>query len=155
MPGLLQTAEYAHAVTRANPVLDARAVDRLVEFRMQRQSAFFARPEPGRLDAVLTAGAYHLEVGSEQVMVDQRTNLRTMAARHDVRVHVLPVSAVHAAMRGDFTIMDFPDLDDPPLVYLESLIGSRYVERTEQLAVYREAFGHIVERAVPLEEYPP
>ena len=51
--------------------------------------------------------------------------------------------------------MDFADIDDPPLVYLESLIGSRYVEQTDQLRLYREAFDRIFVRAVPVEEYDP
>ena len=76
-----------------------------------------------------------------------------MAARDHVRVRVLPVDGVHAAMRGDFVIMDFPDPADPPLAYLESLIGSRYVEETDHLVLYREAFDEIAERAVPVEEY--
>lgn len=155
VPGLLQTAEYTRAVTTANPTLDRHAVDRLVAFRMQRQRAFFERAEPGRLDAVLTAGAFGLVAGTPEVMAAQRDHLQAMAARSGVRIRVLPRDAVHTAMRGDFTIMDFADIDDPPLVYLESLIGSQYVERTEQLAVYREAFEAIFALAVPVEEHRP
>ena len=155
IPGLLQTSDYARAVTAANRKLDPTAVDRLVAFRLRRQDAFFDRASPGRLDVVLTAGAYHLTVGPPPLMDAQRAHLRTMAARDYVRVRVLPVGGVHAAMRGDFMIMDFPDPDDPPLVYLESLVGSRYVEETAQLVMYREAFDDIADRAVPVEEYDP
>lgn len=153
VPGLLQTAGYARAVTAANAALNTPAVDRLVAFRMQRQRAFFDRTEPGRLDAVLTAGAFALTVGSPAVMSAQRAHLREMASIKTVRVHVLPVDGAHAAMRGDFVIMDFADIDDPPLVYLESLIGSRYVEQTDQLAMYRQAFEDILARAIPVEDY--
>lgn len=155
VPGLLQTPDYARAVTAANRRLDADAVDRLVSFRLRRQETFFDRATPGRLDVVLTAGAYHLTVGPLTVMEAQRDHLRTTAAHDHVRIRVLPADGVHAAMRGDFVIMDFPDRDDPPLVYLESLIGSRYVEETDQLVMYREAFAELAERAVPVEEYDP
>lgn len=155
VPGLLQTPDYARAVTAANRKLDPTAVDRLVAFRLRRQQAFFDRTTPGRLDVVLTAGAYHLTVGAPSLMEAQYAHLRSMATRDHVRVRVLPADGVHAAMRGDFVIMDFPDRDDPPLVYLESLIGSRYVEETEQLVMYREAFDEITERAVPVEDYDP
>lgn len=104
---------------------------------------------------VLTAGAFGLVVGSAHLMDAQRSHLRHMAVRDNVRVRVLPADGVHAAMRGDFVIMDFADVDDPPLVYLESLIGSRYVEQTDQLAVYRQAFDAIFDLAVPVEEYSP
>lgn len=66
-----------------------------------------------------------------------------------------PADGVHAAMRGDFILMDFADADDPALVYPESLIGSRYLERPEHLAVYRDAFAQICKQSVPLEEYRP
>ena len=155
VPGLLQTADYARAVTTANPGLDRDDVERLVAFRLQRQRTFFDRPEPGRLDAVLTSGAFGLVVGSADIMSAQRAHLRAMASRDQVHVRVLPADGVHAAMRGAFMIMDFVDVDDPPLVYLESLIGSRYVEQTDQLCVYREAFQAIFARAVPVEEYSP
>ena len=81
VPGLLQTADYARSVTAANPALDASAVDQLVAFRLQRQQAFFDRPDPGRLDAVLTAGAYGLIAGSAAAMLAQRAHLRDMAGR--------------------------------------------------------------------------
>jgi len=55
-------------------------------------------------------------------------------------------------MGNTFAIMDFADPDDPPLVYLESLIGSHYVERPEQVTRFRQAFGQVQAQAVPLEE---
>jgi hypothetical protein len=89
-------------------------------------------------------------------MAAQHAHLREMATRDNVTVRVLSAGGgVHAGMRGDFVIMDFADDDDPTLVYLESLIGSRYLERSEHVAVYRDAFDRIVEQAVPLEDYHP
>ena len=155
IPGLLQTANYARAVTAANSALDDQAVERLVAFRLQRQRAFLERTDPGQIDAVLTAGAFGLVVGAEELMAIQRAHLREMAARDGIHIRVLPVNGVHTAMRGDFVMMDFAEVDDPSLVYLESLIGSRYVEQTDQLAVYREAFDAIFARAIPVEEYRP
>jgi transcriptional regulator with XRE-family HTH domain len=156
VPGLLQIPDYVRAVTVVNRSLDPNAVERRITFRAQRQRAFFDRPVPGRLDAVLTAGVLELVVGSPVVMAAQHAHLREMATRDNVTVRVLSaVNGVHAGMRGDFVIMDFADDDDPTLVYLESLIGSRYLERPEHVAVYRDAFDRIVEQAVPLEDYHP
>ena len=154
--GLLQTADYTRAVTAANPELDAGAVERLVEFRMQRQRSYFRRAEPGRLDVITTAGVLGLIVGSPATMAAQLDHLRALARRETIHVRVLTqTNGVHAAMRGDFTIMDFADEADPPLVYLESLIGSRYLERHDHLAMYRQAFDRIRAQAVSLEEYRP
>lgn len=152
--GLLQTADYARTVTAVNTSLSPKVVDQRVAFRMRRRRAFFERPKPGRLDAVLTAGALGLVVGSPDVMEAQIAHLRAVVSGDEVSVRVLTsTNGLHAAMRGPFTILDFDDPDDPSLVYLETLIGSRYVERRDQLSEYRRAFGQIREQAVPLEEY--
>lgn len=152
--GLLQTAEYARAVTAANTALSAQAVEQRVAFRMKRQRAFFGRPNPGRLEAILTAGAIGLVVRSSAIMEATIAHLRAINDGDTVSIRVLTATnGVHSAMRGPFTIMDFDDPDDPALVYLETLIGSRYVERTDQVAEFRHAFGQIREQAVTLEEY--
>lgn len=156
LPGLLQTADYARAVTVVNPSLDARTVEQRVAFRMRRQRAFFDRPESKRFDVVLGAGVLELVVGSPEIMAAQLDHLREASGRDGVSVRVLTATnGVHPGMRGDFVIMDFADADDPPLVYLESLIGSRYLERVEHLAVYRDAFDQVSAQSVPLEEYRP
>jgi hypothetical protein len=49
--------------------------------------------------------------------------------------------------------MDFDDPDDPSLVYVETLVGSRYMERSEHVTEFRRAFRRIQAQAVSLEEY--
>ena len=111
-----------------------------------------ASPRRDRRPAL--SGVLDLVVGSADTMESQYAHLREVAARPNVNVRVLArTNGVHAGMRGDFVIMDFADEDDPPLVYLESLIGSRYLERPEHLAAYRDDFDRIYAQAVPLEEY--
>ena len=154
VPGLLQTADYARAVTAANTALSPEAVDRRVAHRLRLQDTFLSRPGPGRLEVVMTAGALGLVVGSPAVMEAQIAHLRAVDSGDGVSVRVLSATnGVHAAMRGDFTIMDFLDPEDPALVFLESLIGSRYVERRDQVTLYRAAFDRIRAQAVPLEEH--
>lgn len=153
MHGLLQTEEYARVLIAADPSLGQDVVGQRVSFRMARQRAFFDRPRPGRLDFVTTAGALRLVVGSPVVMEAQIAHLRAIGSRDEVSVRVLPVTnGVHTVMGGSFALMDFADPDDPPLVYLESLVGSHYVERSEQVAQFRHAFERIRAQAVPLEE---
>lgn len=154
VPGLLQTADYARAVTAAKIGLDPLVVDQRVEFRLQRQRAFFDRPQPGRLDAVMTAGALGVSVGSPSVMLEQIAHLRAVDERENASVRVLPVeNGLHTAMRGPFVILDFDDPDDPDLVYVENLIGSRYIERPEHVASFRAALDEVRARAVPVGEY--
>jgi len=56
-------------------------------------------------------------------------------------------------MGNPFMIMDFEDPDDPPLVYSESLLGSHYVERPEQVTKFRQVFERLRAQAVPLEDF--
>jgi transcriptional regulator with XRE-family HTH domain len=152
--GLLQTEDYARAVTRSNPSLSDEVVEQRVAFRMGRQHAVFNRSDPGRVVSVMTAGVLGLVVGSREVMDAQIAHLLALTQGGEVEVRVLTeTNGVHSAMRGPFTIMDFDDPDDPSLVYVETLVGSRYMERPEHVAEFRGAFQHIQAQAVSLEEY--
>ena len=152
--GLLQTEDYARAVTRSNPSLSEEVVEQRVAFRMGRQHAVFNRSDPGRVVSVMTAGVLRLVVGSREVMEAQIAHLLALTQGGGVEVRVLTeTDGVHSAMRGPFTIMDFDDPDDPSLVYVETLVGSRYMERPEHVAEFRGAFRHIQAQAVSLEEY--
>ncbi|CAM5526926.1 transcriptional regulator [Streptomyces badius] len=75
VPGLLQTAGYARAVTRASldGLPDAR-LDSLVEVRLTRQRVLRASP-PLRFTAVLDEAVLHREVGGPEVMRDQLEHL--------------------------------------------------------------------------------
>jgi transcriptional regulator with XRE-family HTH domain len=152
--GLLQTEAYARAVTQVNTSLAPDVVEQRVAFRMRRQRAFFDRPVPGRLEVVITAGAAELAVGSPSVMEEQIAHIRAIVEGGMASVSVLTrTNGLHSAMRGPFTIMDFEVDEDPSLVYLENLIGSRYVERPEQVAEFRAAFERIRALGVPFEEW--
>ena len=55
---------------------------------------------------------------------------------------MLPFSAgAHAAMAGPFRILDFDDVDDPNVVYLESHVGATYLEEEAELGEYRRIFA--------------
>lgn len=152
--GLLQTEDYARAVTRSNADLSDEVVEQRVAFRMERQRAVFNRSEPGRVTSVTTAGVLGLVVGSPDVMRAQVAHLLALTQGGDVTLRVLTAgNGLHPAMRGPFTIMDFDDPDDPSLVYVETLVGSRYLERPEHVAEFRRAFRLIEAQAVSLEEY--
>jgi transcriptional regulator with XRE-family HTH domain len=154
VPGLLQVEDYARATIEAVRSLTAQAVAQRVAFRMKRQRTFFERPRPARLDVVIAAGALRVRVGSPAVMEAQIAHLRAVADRDGVSVRVLPFeNGLHASMYGPFAILDFDDADDPSLVYLESVVGSRYIERPKHVGEFRAEFEDIRARAVPVREY--
>jgi transcriptional regulator with XRE-family HTH domain len=156
--GLLQTADYAGAVYRAvRPGDSADVIQRQVKLRLGRQHSLSDRMPPLRLTAILGAGVLARPVGGAQVMAEQTERLRELARLDHVDIRVLAWEAgAHAAMHtGAFIIFDFDDPDDPPVVYLETHTGARYLEKPEELNQYRTIFDLIYQKAVPIEEYSP
>lgn len=152
--GVFQTPEYARAVIGEYPGMTAEVVERRVAFRMARQRAFFERPEPGRVEMVIHASVLNAVAGSPEVMEAQIARLLAAEEKGEARIWVLTAAnRIHGATTGPFTTMDFDDPDDPSVVCLPSLIGTRYVERKQQVATYREAFEALRRHAVPLREY--
>ena len=80
VPGLLQTPEYARAVTRAAVgAACEEQLDALVEVRIARQDVLRAEP-PLELSAVLDEAVLRREVGGPEVMARQLRRLAEAAA---------------------------------------------------------------------------
>ncbi|WP_372411241.1 helix-turn-helix domain-containing protein [Streptomyces luteireticuli] len=156
VPGLLQTPEYARAVTRA-ALADPpdHQVDELVRVRMARQ-AVLHREQPGKpleLCAVLDEAVLRHEVGSPEVMAGQLGHLLATAALPNVRLHVLPFSrGNHIGITGPFVIFSFPRIADLDVVVLDHLTSSLYLERKEDLRAYASAFAILRAHALPHEK---
>jgi hypothetical protein len=57
---------------------------------------------------------------------------------------MLPLAAgAHPATTGEFTILTFPDLIAPDVVYLENMTSDLYVEREAKVYRYGLAFGRL------------
>ncbi|MEU8691951.1 helix-turn-helix transcriptional regulator [Streptomyces sp. NPDC048665] len=141
VPGLLQTPEYARAVTRAAvPDLDEERLDTLVEVRLARQDVLRSDP-PLELSAVLDEAVLRREVGGPDVMARQLERLTEAARLPQVRLQVLPFAAgAHVGLTGPFVIFSFTSTSDLDVVVLDQLTSSLYLERKEDLKAYSEAF---------------
>jgi transcriptional regulator with XRE-family HTH domain len=156
--GLLQTPAYLRAVyVEGGRGDDEVAIQRQIKIRQERQQLITVREPPLAVTAILGAGVPARRVGGETVMADQIERLRELNRLPHMDIRVMPWEAGgHAAMHiGAFTILDFADPDDPPVVYLESHTGARYMEKPEELAEYRRIYDLIYPKTVPIEEYPP
>ncbi|MBD0843635.1 MULTISPECIES: helix-turn-helix domain-containing protein [unclassified Streptomyces] len=144
VPGLLQTPEYARAVTRAAvgglEEADER-LDALVEVRLARQTVLRGEP-PLELSAVLDEAVLHREIGGPDVMVRQLWRLVEAGRLPQVRLQVLPFAAgAHVGITGPFVIFSFSRTSDLDVVVLDHLTSSLYLERKEDLRAYTEAFN--------------
>ncbi|MER6526480.1 helix-turn-helix transcriptional regulator [Streptomyces sp. NPDC001508] len=153
VPGLLQTPEYARAVTRAAvDALDEDRLDALVEVRLARQDVLRSQP-PLALSAVLDEAVLRREVGGPGVMTRQLERLMEAARLPQVRLQVLPFAAgAHIGITGPFVIFSFRSTSDLDVVVLDQLTSSLYLERKEDLQAYTEAFNTLQIHALSPED---
>lgn len=126
VPGLLQTADYARAMTSEDAFEPSpEAVERRVAVRMQRQELIAAGKL--RLVAVLDEAVLHRQIGGPAIMADQLTALLDASKRWNVSVQVIPFrEGAYASMLTSFHILNFAD--GPGVVYIEGLTGDLYAE---------------------------
>lgn len=153
VPGLLQTPEYARAVTEA--ALEGASkerLDTLVEVRLTRQDVLRTEP-PLELAAVLDEAVLRREVGGPGVMTRQLNRLVEAARLPHVRLQILPFTAgAHIGVTGPFVIFSFSRTSDLDVVVLDHLTSSLYLERKEDLRVYSEAFNALSIHALSPED---
>lgn len=149
VPGLLQTREYARAVTGAAVGgLSEERLDALVEVRLARQDVL-RRRRPLALSAVLDEAVLRRQVGGPEVMSRQLKKLAEAAEMPHVRLRVLPFSAgAHIGVTGSFVIFSFARTSDLDVVVLDHLTSSVHLERKEDLGAYTEAFDSLLNHAL-------
>ena len=145
VPGLLQTAEYAHAVLAAAWVaIEPEEIDRRAAFRMRRQELARERDKPLAVWAIVDEAVLRRVVGGRAVMHAQLLHLAEAARQTSVTLQVLPFSVgAHIAMLGTFVLLSFPEPSDPDVVYLETDTSSLYLEEPPDIGRYSEIFDHL------------
>jgi transcriptional regulator with XRE-family HTH domain len=155
VPGLLQTRDYAEAVTPSY-LFDDQAVRRgTIDARMRRQEVF-DQDNPPDVDVILDESVLRRAVGGPDVMREQIRRLIDLAGTPCVTLRVIPFSAgAHVSMTGGFTILEFAPPDVPAVtqslqavVYVETLNGSTYYDQPDILALHSEAFATLSQQAL-------
>lgn len=142
IPGLLQTSEYASELSRAWVDHTPEVIERMVDVRMRRQELLTTESAPD-LWAVIHESALRHTVGSRQVMIRQLERMLEMQKLRNVTVQVLPFDAGAYPTTGSFTVLGFPEQEDPDVVYREGLTDSVYLEEPTDVALYTKAFDHL------------
>jgi len=144
VPGLLQTVDYARAITRAvQPDLSPDDVEGRVKVRTARQEHLMENDPPSHW-VVLDEAVFRRPVGGHEVMSDQVRHLRKAAESPTMTLQVLPFTArEHAGMDGSFVIYGFAEAADLDVVYLENATSDVYLERVEEVRRYTTLFEHL------------
>lgn len=150
LPGLFQTEEYAHALISAtHPEETPEDLARRVEARIARQH-LLSRNDPPQITAIIDEAVLRRQVGGAATTRTQLASLTEFASERHITVHVVPFSVgAHAALDGEFTLLEFPDPEDPPVVFQEGLFGDVFVESVEDIVRYRLAADQVREVALP------
>jgi len=149
VPGLLQTAEYARAVTAAVfPERTLEAVDQEVDARLTRQQ-LLTKENPPEIQVVLDESVLHRTVGGPAVMRAQLHRLLDLSRLPNVSLHVLPYeSGALPAVETKFNILSFATLEVSDVVFIEGLTGDLYLERPVDVRQYEKVFGMLLEMAL-------
>ena len=143
IPGLLQTPDYARAVIQGGRYTSSEEVERRVKARMERRDVL-TRFKPASLRAVVDEAALRRMVGTPEVMSDQLRHLLHMAELPNVDFQVLPFSAgAHAALTVPFSILDFPDPLDAPIVFVDTASGGLFLEESDEVEAHSVTFGDV------------
>jgi transcriptional regulator with XRE-family HTH domain len=134
VPGLLQTEDYASALIRSANVSDEVFASRL-QARMDRQ-AVLDRRDPAAFTFFIYEHALHLPVGDTSIIHEQLLHLVFSTARPHITIRVVPASAWSGSLSA-FRLLDYAK-EHRPLVYLDHLVGSLFLDDENFVAAYRD-----------------
>jgi transcriptional regulator with XRE-family HTH domain len=137
VPGLLQTEDYARAITHICYLhVSAQEIERRVALLMTRQG-FLTQPGAPDLWVALDEAVLRRPLGDRRIQREQLLHLIEMAQLPNVTLQVVPFeTGGHAAAGGPFTILRFSEPDLPDVVYLEHLTSALYLDKKRDTADY-------------------
>ncbi|PBC83330.1 MULTISPECIES: helix-turn-helix transcriptional regulator [unclassified Streptomyces] len=142
VPGLLQTADYARELHHATAQPSPDDVEQMIAVRMERQ-ALLTAPQAPDLWAILHESVLRHVIGSRSVMQAQFERLLKMAQLKNVTVQVLPFNSGSYPATGAYTMLGFPEQEDPDIVYRDGLTDAVYLEQPSDIAQYAKAFDNL------------
>lgn len=152
-PGLLQTEDYARAVTElGHKSATAAEIDLRVALRVKRQD-LLTRPNPPRVWAVMDEAVLRRPYGGAAVLRAQLERLAEAAELQHVTLQVVPFDrGGHAGASGAFSILRFQEGDLPDVVYIEQLTSALYLDQRADVEHYLEVVDQLSGEALTPDE---
>lgn len=150
LPGLLHTEPYIRAMFgHPHYRWNQKQIDNQVTVRLIRQQRLTSDDDPLELVTIVEESALHRTVGGPDVMRAQLQHLLNMAALPKVTLQVLQTDRCSPiAMNGAFTLLDFPDPEDPELLYHEYATGALHIEADSEVREARLVFDTLRSEAL-------
>ncbi|MGI5136321.1 MULTISPECIES: helix-turn-helix domain-containing protein [unclassified Streptomyces] len=123
IPGLLQTADYARALTGAvaSSVMTRDQVERSVSIRRSRRGVLDG-PQPATLEVIFSEAALRQEVGGRDVLLNQLDSLIEDYTTRKVICRVIPLTASATAVYT-MHLLEFAGEGESPVAALDSMTG--------------------------------
>ncbi|MDG4534107.1 helix-turn-helix transcriptional regulator [Streptomyces sp. AV19] len=154
VPELLQTMDYACAVIEGSRAWSTtRQARAFAELRMKRQHAltrrqFEDRPmTPLMMRCVLDEACLRRQAAEPRVLQGQLKRLLDVSEMPNIEIRVMPFSAgTHTGLNGAYTLFHFDEGE--PVVAIEPMTTSFYLEEDAHVVRYESAFNHLREQAL-------
>lgn len=147
VPGLVQTESYASELHRVTSQLSGDELKRAVAVRMERQ-ALLTRDDAPDVWLIVHESALRHVIGDRAVMREQLERILAAGESAQVTVQVLAFDGGAYPATGAFTILGFPEQEDPDVVYRDGLTDAIYLETPHDVTQYTKAFDNL--RAIAL-----
>lgn len=155
VPGLLQTAEYARAITAPDVAVRAVEVDQRVEVRIRRQERLVGESRL-RLIAIISEAVLRQQVGGPAVLRRQLEHLaRSIEDNPDgLEIRVVPFTATASGLFGASTVqlLDFPVAMLPTVMYQETVTTRTVIVDRIQVRDIKLTFADTLNRALSAEK---
>jgi transcriptional regulator with XRE-family HTH domain len=147
VPTLLQTEAYMRAVMRDAPLtpIASDLVETLVKVRLSRQQHVLEQPSPPEITTVLDEAVLRRVIGRPHEMRDQLRHLLQLAKQPGFDIQVVPFNAgANPGINGPFTILEFPDAQEPEVVSIDGGPNAVLLHEDEaDVTQYREVFARL------------
>ena len=149
LPGLLQTRAYIEALLAVGPWPPPWR-ERSLAARLRRQQILDRTDGTApQLVAVITEASLLYQWGSQEDRRAQVAHLAAMSHRPGVDLRMLRfASGPHPGMSSLIDIFDFPDDEDPSVVYLENDTAIQEVTKPDEVHAYKQTFTRIRDAAL-------
>ncbi|MBV9141679.1 MAG: helix-turn-helix domain-containing protein [Pseudonocardiales bacterium] len=143
IPGLMQTEDYARAITGHGwSPIPSEDVQRHIAVRTHRQE-LLSRPNPPKFWAVIDESVLHRPIGGREVLRAQVDHLLRITKQPHITLQVLPYQFSGYAAEGSFNMLRFAEPDLPDVVYIEHLSGALYLDKRADTELYGRVFDRL------------
>lgn len=152
VPGLVQTQGYVRWSLNELGIRDEEEIAHRQEARQNRQKILTRKNEPAEVHAVFDETVI-LRITDSQVRTEQIEHLLDLNSRPNVHLQICRVSdGLYPGVGEVFTLLGFKDARLRSLVYLESLIDIRLLEKTEEVESFTHRYTELSAAAISPDE---